>query len=78
MTNRVIPLFILSLLIALPASLDAQTVKVFILSGQSNMEGKGNPIHLDTYKDDPLIQPSYASLKDGDALVGEEFPVLRS
>lgn len=44
----------------------AKTVKVFILSGQSNMEGKGNPLHLDTYKNDPLIKPSYASLKDGD------------
>ena len=66
MTNRTLHLFILSLVIALPASLNAQTVKVFILSGQSNMEGKGNPIHLDTYKNDPLIKPSYASLKDGD------------
>ena len=66
MTNRVNHLFILSLLIALPASLEAKTVKVFILSGQSNMEGKGNPIHLDTYKNDPKIKPSYASLRDGD------------
>ena len=39
MTSRVIYLFILSLLIALPASLEAKTVKVFILSGQSNMAG---------------------------------------
>ena len=67
MTNRVIHLFMLSLLIALPALAEAKTVKVFILSGQSNMEGKGNPIHLDTYKNDPLIKPSYASLKDGDS-----------
>ena len=29
-------------------------VKVFILTGQSNMEGKGRALHLDTYKDDPL------------------------
>lgn len=41
-------------------------VKVFFLVGQSNMEGKGNPVHLDTYKEDPLIKPTYASLKDGD------------
>ena len=66
MKNQLVALFILSLLIALPASLEAETVKVFILSGQSNMEGKGNPVHLDTYKDDPLIKPSYASLKNGD------------
>ncbi len=66
MTNRMIHLFILSLLITFPALAEAKTVKVFILSGQSNMEGKGNPVHLDTYKSDPLIKPSYGSLKDGD------------
>ncbi len=44
----------------------APKVKVFFLVGQSNMEGKGNPAHLDTYKDDPTIQPTYAGLKDGD------------
>jgi hypothetical protein len=43
-----------------------KTVKVFFLVGQSNMEGKGHPRHIDTYKDDPLINPTYASLKDGD------------
>jgi hypothetical protein len=48
------------------ASAEGKTVKVFFLVGQSNMEGKGNPIHIDTYKDDPLIKPSYAGLKDGD------------
>lgn len=42
-----------------------QTVRVFVLAGQSNMEGKGSPGHLDTYRDDPLIQPAYAGLKDG-------------
>lgn len=30
------------------------------------MEGKGNPVHLDTYKEDPLIKSTYAGLKDGD------------
>ena len=44
----------------------AKTVKVFFLVGQSNMEGKGNPIHIDTYKNDPLIKPTYAGLKNGD------------
>ena len=43
-----------------------ESVKVFLLVGQSNMEGKGNPIHLDTYRDDPLIKPTYASIKDGE------------
>lgn len=42
-----------------------KTVKVFFLVGQSNMEGKRNPLHLDTYKEDPAIKPTYAGLKDG-------------
>ena len=49
MTNRMIHLLMLSLLITFPVLAEAKTVKVFILSGQSNMEGKGNPVHLDTY-----------------------------
>lgn len=48
------------------ASAAPKAVKVFFLVGQSNMEGKGNPAHIDTYKTDPLIQPTYAGLKDGD------------
>lgn len=53
-------------LFAQEASAADKVVKVFILAGQSNMEGKGNPIHLDTYKDDPLIKPWYGKIKDGD------------
>lgn len=48
------------------ATADDRVVDVYFLVGQSNMEGKGNPAHLDTYKDDPLIQPTYASLKADD------------
>lgn len=44
----------------------ADKVHVFFLVGQSNMEGKGDPQHLDTYRDDPLIRGEYAKLKDGD------------
>lgn len=65
MTNRLLPTLVLFFLLVLPGLCKAKTVKVFILSGQSNMEGKGNPTHLDTYKNDPLIKPSYASLKNG-------------
>lgn len=43
-----------------------KTVKVFILAGQSNMEGKGQAKHLDTYKDDPLIEPWYDTVKHGE------------
>lgn len=38
-------------------------VKIFVLTGQSNMEGKGRALHLDTYKEDPLIKGTYATLK---------------
>lgn len=59
------------LTVALSALLSAAaaqpTLKVFILAGQSNMEGKGLPTHLDTYKADPLIKPWYGIVKDGDA-----------
>jgi len=44
----------------------AQKIQVFILTGQSNMVGKGLASHLDTYKDDPLIKADYPKLKDGD------------
>lgn len=50
---------------ARPAAAE-KVVKVFILAGQSNMEGKGLAAHLDTYKEDPLIKPWYDIVKDGD------------
>ena len=59
-------LLVVILATAAQSRLLAEPVKVFFLVGQSNMEGKGNPIHLDTYKDDALIKPTYAGLKDGD------------
>ncbi|MEM9480469.1 MAG: sialate O-acetylesterase [Verrucomicrobiota bacterium] len=46
---------------------NAENLKIFLLVGQSNMEGKGNPAHLDTYKEDPLIKPTYEGLKDGES-----------
>lgn len=52
-------------LLSTAATAAEKTVKVYFLVGQSNMEGKGDPLHIDTYKDDPLIQPTYAGLKDG-------------
>ncbi|QDU92800.1 sialate O-acetylesterase [Lignipirellula cremea] len=51
---------------ASPALAAEKVVKVYFLVGQSNMEGKGNPAHLDTYREDPAIKPTYAGLKDGD------------
>lgn len=48
---------------------DKKPVNVFILTGQSNMEGKGLATHLDTYKDDPLIRDTYPKLKNGNKWV---------
>lgn len=66
MVYRAINLPLLLLFVVSANRLEAKTVKVFILSGQSNMEGKGNPDHLDTYKNDPSIEPTYKSLKEGE------------
>jgi hypothetical protein len=48
---------------SLAAKPSGEKIKVFILTGQSNMEGKGRALHLDTYKDDALIKGTYATLK---------------
>lgn len=66
MTRVSIPLLFLAAILTANASADEKHVQVFFLVGQSNMEGKGNPIHLDTYREDPAIKPTYAGLKDGD------------
>ncbi len=67
MTVRTLILGLLfSLFLTSTATSAEKTVKVFFLVGQSNMEGKGNPVHLDTYKEDPAIEPTYAALKQGD------------
>lgn len=68
--SKRIPTFLLifgivTVSLVLSSNANDKTVKVFFLVGQSNMEGKGNPEHLDTYQDDPLIKPTYASLKSG-------------
>ena len=48
-------------------------VKVFILTGQSNMEGKGLASHLDMYQADPLIRDTYSTLKkDGSWVVRQD------
>ena len=46
------------------AALADKVVKVYILAGQSNMQGKGLAAHLDTYQDDPLIKPWYGKIKE--------------
>lgn len=44
-------------------------VKVFVLTGQSNMEGKGRALHLDTYRNDPAISDTYGILKKNEEWV---------
>lgn len=67
MIHHSLRLFTLAASLAVFSSpLAAKTVKVFILAGQSNMEGKGLATHLDNYKDDPQIKPWYAKVKEGD------------
>jgi alpha-galactosidase len=62
-TNFVLAFAILFLATLAQATLPSDTIKVFILTGQSNMQGKGLALHLDTYKNDPLIKGTYGLLK---------------
>ena len=64
--TRLLLVFFASVLVSQSLMASDSKIKVFVLTGQSNMEGKGNPIHLDTYKNDPLIKDTYDSLKNGD------------
>jgi alpha-galactosidase len=63
MINLVLIFAILFLATIAEAAPPSGSVKVFILTGQSNMQGKGRALHLDTYKNDPLIKGTYGSLK---------------
>ena len=65
LTRLIAAVLVAAFLVATPLSAAEKIVRVFFLVGQSNMEGKGNPLHIDTYKNDPLIKPTYAGLKDG-------------
>ncbi len=59
---------LLSALAALPGPVraDDNTVKVFILAGQSNMEGKANNLLFDHQATDPGTKDFFAHLRDGD------------
>lgn len=57
------------LLLANAQTQAAPPVRVFVLTGQSNMEGKGRALHLDTYRNDPLIKDTYSVLKQNDQWV---------
>ena len=64
--------FAVSLAVSLAAAVAARaadhqsTVKVFILAGQSNMEGKANNELLDHQATDPKTKELFAHLRDGD------------
>lgn len=49
------------------ATRGAEPVRVFILAGQSNMEGKGSIKHLEQLLADPATAKTYQHLRDGDA-----------
>jgi len=49
-----------------PAASDAPPLRVFLLVGQSNMEGKGAIEHLDSMLADEEQAPTYAHLRDGE------------
>jgi alpha-galactosidase len=67
--------FVVSLAVSLAAAVAAraadadQTVKVFILAGQSNMEGKASNELLDHQAADPKTKDLFAHLRDGDKWV---------
>lgn len=69
MFTRSIALMMTGVLAITASNAADSKIKVFILTGQSNMEGKGRALHLDTYKNDPLIKNTYAQLKDGEGWV---------
>jgi len=56
MTNLMMHLFMLVLLSTFPTLAEAKTVKVFILSGQSNMEGYANIKTFDSIGGDPATE----------------------
>lgn len=59
-------LLTLGLLAGLVPTAHAAPVKVFVLCGQSNMEGKGAVKHLEQLLADPATAKTYAHLRDGD------------
>lgn len=60
-------------LLALPAAaLAGNTVKVFILAGQSNMEGKAQNKLLEHQAEDPATAALFEHLRDGDGWVERE------
>lgn len=60
---------LIALLLLSPAAAVAGPVKVFILSGQSNMEGKASVTTLDAVLDDPAQRDKIAHLKKDDEWV---------
>ena len=66
---RIVGLLVTAVFMLPACGVAENPVKVFVLTGQSNMEGKGRALHLDTYRDDPLIRPTYRIIKKNDTWV---------
>ncbi len=62
----ILRLAVLFALVFLSAPCCCAKVRVFILVGQSNMEGKGAIKHLEQLLADPTTAPTYRHLRDGD------------
>lgn len=70
--NFVVLVFVVLALLAVPAvsaEKPVKTVKVFVLAGQSNMEGKSKVSLWDHQANDPKTKDFFAHLRDGDGWV---------
>jgi len=73
--NCVVLVFVVLSLLAVPAfsaETAGNTVKVFILAGQSNMEGKSKVSLWDHQAKDPKTKDFFAHLRDGDGWVNRD------
>ena len=66
MTRSLIVVLACLLLTGASAQADDKTVKVFILAGQSNMEGQAPNALLNHQATDPKTEGLFAHLRDGD------------
>jgi alpha-galactosidase len=67
----------LAMAVTAQAQQDAQPWQVFVLAGQSNMEGKGAIEHLNQLLADPATADTYAHLLDGDTWTQRDDVLIR-
>jgi alpha-galactosidase len=76
---RLVPAWSLvaALCFAASAAVAADPIRVFVLAGQSNMEGKGSQKHLEQLINDPATAARYQHLKAGDQWVAREDVLIK-